>query len=293
MIVGSVAGLAAGMAGGGWINELWGWRTAFLVAGVPGLVLAAVFRLTVDEPARGASGERETEPEPTSSWLEDSRYLLSLPSMRWLIVANSLAVFFAIGKNSWEPTFIRRVYDMGSGAAGTWYFLTSPLPSVAGLLLGGWWCDRWSSRDLRGYLWVQIIGQVATVPFLLAFLLWPQDQRIDLPLGLPPLPVAFLFSIGSSVLASIYSGPMLAAVQALARPRMRASAAALMAVTSTAVGSSLGPVVIGELNMRLQAVHGDEAVRWALAWSTIAMALCVAAIAAALPSIRSDVAKAQ
>ena len=115
--IGAVLGLAAGMAGGGWINEYWGWRAAFAIAGAPGLLLALVFRFTVREPGRGAIEGRDEASERAGGWIEDCRYLVSLPSMRWLLLAHALALFVSIGKNSWEPSFIRRVYEMGSGPA--------------------------------------------------------------------------------------------------------------------------------------------------------------------------------
>jgi len=228
--IGAVLGLAVGMAGGGWLNELWGWRMAFLVAGAPGLLVALIFRLTIREPIRGASEGRDPARERKGSLAEDCRYLLSLPSMRWLLVAHMFALLYTAGKGAWEPTFIRRVYDMGSGAAGTWYFLTTPIPSIFGLWLGGWLCDRWSRSDERAYLWVPILSLLGSLPFMLLFLLWPESDRIDLGDSLPAFPVAFLFSVISSVIGAMHSAPFLSMVQGLAKLRMRASAAALFSV---------------------------------------------------------------
>ena len=289
--VGAVMGLAVGMAGGGWVNELWGWRMAFLLAGIPGLGLALLFRLTIREPVRGAIEGRDSEGKRGGNWLEDSRYLLSLPSMRWLIIAHALALLYTAGKGAWEPTFIRRVYDMGSAAAGTWYFLTTPLPSAFGIFLGGWLCDRWSRRDQRAHLWVPIVSTLGSSPFLVAFVLWPEQQQIELPWNLPPMPVAFLFSIVGSVLGAMHSAPFLAAVQGLARVRMRASAAALFSLTGSGIGSGIGPLVVGELNERLAPLHGDFAVRWALAWITLAFLLTAVTSAVAARSFRSDLAR--
>ena len=289
--VGAVLGLAAGMAGGGWINEFWGWRAAFLVAGVPGLALALVFRLTVREPVRGAIEGRDTGREKGGNWLADSYYLLSLPSMRWLIVAHMLALLYTTGKGAWEPTFIRRVYDMGSAAAGTWYFLTTPLPGALGIFLGGWLCDRWSRRDPRAHLWVPVASILGSVPLLVAFLLWPEDHRIPLPWGLPALPVAFLFSIGGSVLGAMHSAPFLAAVQGLAKLRMRASAAALFSLTGSGIGSGIGPLVIGDMSVRFEALYGAASVRWALAWLTLAFLLAAATSALAARTFPQDVAR--
>jgi MFS family permease len=286
--IGAVLGLAVGMAGGGWVSEIWGWRTAFVAAGVPGLVLALWFRVSVREPRRGASERRVAAGEGGSGWLDDCRYLLSLPSFRWLVVAHAIALFFSIGKNMWEPTFIRRVYDMGSGAAGTWYFLTSPLPSALGIFLGATLSDRWIRHDPRGRIWVPVIGQLACLPFLFAFLVWPEDHRIGLPGGLPALPVAFLWSIAGSILGAMYSAPYLSAVQELAKLRMRATAAAVFSISGSAIGSGLGPLVVGDLNERLAVTYGDQAVRWALVWLLLSLVACAVTTLLAARSFPDD-----
>jgi predicted MFS family arabinose efflux permease len=278
------------MAGGGWLNELWGWRVAFLVAGAPGLLVAVVFRLTIREPVRGASEGRDVAKEPKGSLREDCRYLLSLPSMRWLLVAHMFALLYTAGKGAWEPTFIRRVYDMGSGAAGTWYFLTTPIPSIFGLWFGGWLCDRWSRRDERAYLWVPVLSLLGSLPFMLLFLLWPSDHRVDLPLGLPPFPVAFSFSVVSSVVGAMHSAPFLALVQGLAKLRMRASAAALFSVTGSGIGSGIGPLLVGYMNVELAARFGHEAIRWGLVGLSFGFILASAACFLSARSVRADLA---
>lgn len=289
--IGAVLGLAVGMAGGGWMNEFWGWRTAFLVAGVPGLVMALVFRLTIREPIRGASEGREDHSTKRSSLIEDCRYLLSMPSMRWLLVAQAFSLLYTSGKGAWEPTFIRRVFDMGSGATGTWYLLTTPVPSMLGLFLGGWLCDRWSRRDERAHLWVPIISLMGSLPFMIAFLLWPPTQRIDLPWGLPAFPVAFFFSIVSSIVGAMHSAPFLAAIQSLAKVRMRASAAALVSIFSSGIASGLGPWLIGDLNTRFEATYGNEAIRWGLVWLSSSFVLASIACAISAKRIRADFAR--
>ena len=291
--IGAVLGLAFGMAGGGWVNEIWGWRAAFVIAGLPGLVVAVVFRFSIREPARGAIEGRDASQEAKGTLHEDCRYLLSLPSMRWLLVAHVFALLYSTGKNMWEPTFIRRVFEMGSGEAGTWYFLTTPAPSALGLFLGAWLCDRWSKTDARAHLWVPILGMLSSIPFLLAFLLWPAEHRIALPGDLPAVPVAFLFSIFASVLGAMYSAPFLAAVQGLARLRMRASAAALFSLSGSGLGSALGPLLIGDLNVRLAPLYGDQAIRWALVWITSSLVFAALTSALAARTFRGDLENTQ
>lgn len=291
--VGAVLGLAVGMAGGGWVNELWGWRAAFLVAGAPGLLVAILFRLTVREPARGQSEGRAAEEGERRSLLEDGRYLLSLPAMRWLLVAHAFALLYTSGKGAWEPSFIIRTYDMGTGAAGTWYFLTTPIPSMFGLWLGGWLCDRWAARDERAYLWVPALSLLGSLPFMLLFLLWPEDHRIDLGGGWPLFPVAFAWSVASSILGAMHSAPFLSLVQGLARVRMRASAAAIFSLTGTGVGSAIGPLLVGYLSESFEAVYGEDSLRWGLVWLSVGFIASAATCVLAARSVRGDLSRAR
>jgi len=291
--IGAVLGIAVGMAGGGWLNELFGWRMAFVIAGAPGILMAILFRLTIREPVRGASEGRDVSRETKTTLVEDCRYLLSMPTVRWLLVANLFALLYSTGKTAWEPTFIRRVYEMGSGAAGTWYFLTTPIPSMLGLWLGGWLCDRWIRRDERAYLWVPILSLVGSMPFMLLFLLWPADHRISLGSSLPEMPVAFFFSILSSVIGAMYSAPFLSLVQGLAKLRMRASAAALFSVTGSGIGSGIGPLVVGYLSVSFAATYGNDSVRWGLVWLSTGFLLAAVACFFAARAVRGDLARAR
>lgn len=291
--VGAVLGLAVGMAGGGWVNELWGWRAAFLIAGAPGLLVAVLFRLTVREPARGQSEGGAAEEGERRSLLEDGRYLLSLPAMRWLLVAHAFALLYTSGKGAWEPSFIIRTYDMGTGAAGTWYFLTTPIPSMFGLWLGGWLCDRWAARDERAYLWVPALSLLGSLPFMLLFLLWPEDHRIDLGGGWPLFPVAFAWSVASSILGAMHSAPFLSLVQGLARVRMRASAAAIFSLTGTGVGSAIGPLLVGYLSESFEVVYGEDSLRWGLVWLSVGFVASAATCVLAARSVRGDLSRAR
>ncbi len=246
---------------------------AFVIAGLPGLVFAFIFYFSVREAPQSEKGV---------PWREVRRTMFAMRTYRWVLAAQSMALLASMGRNLWEPTFLRRVYEMGAGEAGTWYFLTSPLPSAFGIYFGGWLVDRLRRRDGRWMMWVPTAGQLLSLPFLLGFLMWPETSRLSMePLEpvlrwLPFLridggfPVALLFSIVGSVFGSFYAAPMLAVTQTLAPVVMRARAAALAGALSAVIGHGLGPTLVGELNERLAPQYGELAIRYSLVVVVIA-----------------------
>ena len=123
-------GIMFGLFAGGWIDEMFGWRAAFFIVGVPGILIAILFRFTVKEPIRGqAEGKVASENQPTI--YETISYLLRKKSFRHLAFAASLAAFVGYGGINWLPSFFQRSYGMPSSDVG-WYLgcllYTSPSP---------------------------------------------------------------------------------------------------------------------------------------------------------------------
>ena len=118
-------GIMFGLFAGGWINEVFGWRLAFFVVGIPGILLAFIFRFTVKEPIRGqAEGKVASEKQP--SIYETVSYLIKKRSFRHLVFAAALAAFVGYGAITWLPSFFQRSYGMQTSDVG-WYL---------GLILG-------------------------------------------------------------------------------------------------------------------------------------------------------------
>ncbi len=277
--IGAVVGMGLGMIVGGYIEQEFGWRFAFLAAGLPGIALALVFRLTIREPERGASeGRRAKDREP---FLPSLRELLRTRTYQFILIANGFSLFAAMGRNLWEPSFLIRSYQLNEFGAGTWYFLTSPVPSMFGIFLGGALADRLARRDERAYMWVPALGQALSVPILVGFLLWPVDDRIAPPgflsgLGVPEIPVAFVLSFIGSIFGSFFTAPFMATIQSVSPLRMRAFAAAVSTLISTLIGLTVGPLLVGVLADQFAQRFGEEALRYSLLVPTIAPVLSAA-----------------
>jgi len=236
---------------GGWVNEFWGWRAVFLVAGAPGLLLAALLRFTVKEPPRGRF-ERQVANSSNESWMTAVRTLLRIPSYRHLIVGASLHSFAFVGSAIWYPTFLTRVHGLSSGEIGTALALASSLPAGLGIFFGGVITDRLARRDIRWLQGFAGVVNLAYVPFALGFLFVP--DRIAAFACLVPAS----FCIGASVPG------MHVATQALAPVHMRSLASALNLLLLSVVGTGLAPFFVGLMNDAMRPSLGFEAVRYTL-----------------------------
>jgi len=283
--VGALCGTGLGMLTGGWINEVWGWRAAFVAVGAPGVVLAAVVGLTLREPPRGGSdGLVHGAPQPAhESALGAALHLLRTPTYAWMLSGVCAAGVVVIGRGAWEPTFLREVYGMGSAHAGLAYFLIGPLPSAIGTVAGAWLVDSLGRRDARWYLWTPALANALTVPLSLAFLLWPETHVVV------SVPVAFAFSVGMSLVSAGAMPAILAMGQSLAPPRMRAFSAALWSMLFTFVGMGLGPFFVGDLSERLRPEYAGQAVRYALAIASVVPLLATGLFAVAARTVARDV----
>ena len=269
-------GSAIGTFAGGWIKEMFDWRTAFFVVGLPGILLAAVVRLTLREPKRparpaGASATRDT----TAAVL---RYMQRLASFRHLSLAAALHAFYGYGAAFFLPVFMIRVHGFSEGELSTWLALIALLAGGLGTFLGGYLCDRLAPRDRRYYVWVPAISTAIGIPFAAALYL-EQDRYVALGYAVP-----------AALLGGMYLGPTFAVSQGLARPHMRALVSAILLFVINLVGLGLGPQVVGVVSDLLKPELGVESVRYALlivvvtgaAWSTLHYALAARTLRADL-----------
>jgi MFS family permease len=245
-------GILFGLLAGGWLEQFWGWRRAFFVVGIPGLVLAVVVRLSVREPARGG-----LDVAPASEAVPDvgavMRSLWSLRSFRHLSLASGLTAFAGYALGAWGPTFLRRVHELPGGEIGTKFGLVLGVGGAIGSVLAGLLADRLGQRDVRWWLRVPAVAALGPQPFVIGFLF----------VGQPDLALVVLFP--GLVLASLYQGPVFATVQALAEVRMRSVASAVLLFVINIIGLALGPQAVGVLNDTLFASRGDAAVAYSLA----------------------------
>jgi len=184
--LGIPVGILFGFLAGGWLNQLFGWRVAFFVVGVPGIILAILVKLSLREPIRGMSeGRADTAPHPTVK--ETLTFLWSKRSFRHLAFGGGLTAFVGYGVVTWVPSFLIRSYGMQTGEVGTYLGLILGIPGGIGIVLGGWMADRYGSRDTRWYLWIVTVALLLGVPFSLGIYLTDSAGMALLFLCIPVL----------------------------------------------------------------------------------------------------------
>ena len=250
-------GIMIGYLAGGWINQYFGWRTAFFVVGLPGLVLALIVRLTLREPPRGHSEGRPTTltTSHSDSFSDVLRFMWQLRSFRHLSLAAALHALYGYGVLAFMPAFMMRVHGMTNTAElGLWLGLIAGVFSGIGTFLGGTLGDRFAAgrKDMRWYMWLPAWATILSIPFSCLFYLWPEGRT------------ALVLSIPSAILGPTYIGPTMAMTQGLAKLSMRATASALLLFILNLIGLGLGPQAVGVLSDLLQPTYGTESIRYAL-----------------------------
>lgn len=252
--VGVNIGILVGFMMGGWLHELYGWRVAFYAVGIPGILLALVFRFTIKEPQRGYSeGKKQstdTTPQPTAK--EVITLLWSKRTFRHLMVASSMVAFSGYGLLNWLPSFLVRSHGLGTGEIGTWLALIAGIGGGIGTFAAGYFADRLGARDGRWYVWISALGFSIQLPLIITMLLIDNSNA------------ALLCFIIPGALGTIYLAPVIAVAHSLVENRMRALASAIVFLIINLIGLGLGPLLVGIVSDLLAPSLGSESLRYSL-----------------------------
>ncbi len=281
-LMGPSLGAVVGLGLGGWIAQTYGWRTAFIVIGAPGVVLGLLLWLTVRAPrpaapprAPGASAEH---------WRTTLRGLLATPAFGLIVAAGTLAAVMGYAIGTWNPSFLIRSHGLSMQHAGLLIGLGGGLTATVGTLLCGALTDRMVARDPGWQLGIPLIACLVSVPLGLAFYLWPVEPVFEL--GGLVVPQAYLFYLAFSFTATWWSVPCFGAISHLFPATRLAQATAIFVMAMTLFGVGLGPIVVGSLSDLFDAALGQEALRYALAASVLLYVPTALCLLAALPRYR-------
>ncbi|HKS27210.1 MAG TPA: MFS transporter [Pyrinomonadaceae bacterium] len=234
-MLGLPVGVALSFAVSGTIARSYGWRPAFYVAGVPGL-LCALAVLFIREPQRGATeahriGGRAREGSPY-------RLVLSIPTMRWLIISGALHNFNMYAIGSFLTPFLMRYHGSDIRSANFISMVVYGLSGAPGLILGGIIGDSVMKRRANGRLLVGSLAILCSVPFLFLALERPGGERLG-----------FMVMMGAGcALMYAYYSTVYSTIQDVIEPSLRGTAMALYFFAMYVLGASLGPYGTGVIS---------------------------------------------
>jgi MFS family permease len=265
-------GSALGYILGAVIAAHYGWRSAFLWVGAPGLLLALGL-LFLREPARGANDPAPAASTPVAA-NGPAIYLQLLHRRDYLlVVAGYVAQTFAMGGFAfWAPTFLHRIHGMDLQSAGTFFGGALVLTGLTATLLGGFSATAWQKRTGTGYAWVMALSAVLAVPAAFASFL------------LPNLAAAKAALVISMFLLFLSTGPVNTLIIETVPVVMRASAMAASIFAIHLFGDLWSAKFVGLLSDRWGSLQ--QAVLWVLPGALVVSAFFWAWLVAQTPRRR-------
>lgn len=235
------------------------WRAPFLIAAVPGLILA-VFLFFIREPQRGAADGMQMSAEPVAKPL---RKVLAIRTFWWLVLAGLAFNFATYACNSFMVPMLQRYYGLGLQNAAMATGVIVGLTGLVGLTVGGWLADkihqRWASGRLLFAAFSMLVASICTG--------WALSVgRIDTAVFVAVFSVGWLFAY--NFYTCVYT-----AIQDVIEPRLRATAMALFFAGLYLLGGGLGPVAVGWLSDRSAhaAMHAAGATEMTEAFKAIGL----------------------
>ncbi len=289
--MGTPLGGLLGLVMGGLVADAYGWRTAFLVAGVPGIFFALLCFFTLKEPRKLIAQHSAKIQASQATFGETLKYLTKKKTF-WLIAFGAaIKAFIGYGHAPFTASFFLRVHGEEVAGLASMFNLQSIgflglalglMGGTAGAIsswVGGQVADKYAKSDLRGYVVVPAFASLLAVPVYIV------------AVSVPSASVALCILVINGLLGSLWYGPVYAIGQSIVPPHMRATTAAILLFTINLIGLGLGPLAVGILSDVMANGFGlgsAQGVRWALMISTLFGVLAFALFWVARKTIREE-----
>lgn len=251
--LGPTVGSLIGMVLGGFIADTLGWRMAFFIVGVPGIILALVVWLVLRDPRRDGSVLRTAQAAPPSDTiLAAFRHIWASRALRLLMGQAALGSITIFGFLIWTTIFFQRSHGLSPGQTGLWFGLTNGGASALGIWLGGIVGDRHRAIAKRHLLTAPALAMILSAPLIIAGFI-VSDWRL-----------ALMFLFPAIAMNWFHLPPFHSAVQGLVPPSARAVTSASVLFLQNLVGLGLGPLALGYLSDLLRPIFGEQSVRMVL-----------------------------
>lgn len=239
---------------GGPVTDAFGWRWAFFIVGLPGLLVALIFKLTVKEPPRGYTDPPGTVRRERAKFSDGLKELASKPSFWTMTAGATIAAFCGYGISSFQSLFINRSFGLSAGEAAILINTPVGLASAVGTLATGWLAEKMVKKHPNAIAWLPGIGLILSVPFYA----WAFTTQ-NLWFCLAGLWIGGAIKYG--YLAAQYT-----IGQGVVSAQVRAVSTAILLFVVNLLGYGLGPLFIGALsdvifNMQVSAAGAAELTR--------------------------------
>ncbi len=239
-------GLSFLFSGVNWA-DVEGWRLVFVIVGLPGILVALIFWLTVREPPRGYSDPKEAVKIDKAGFFEAFREFGQKPTFWTLSLGAAFVAFVGYGLISFQAPFLMRVHGVSVAEAAISY--GAPLAGVAalGTFLGGFLSEKLSPRFPSVAAWLPAVGLLIAIPaYVLAFLS-------------PTLTLAFWMWIIAAIAHYAYLGAQYTVSTAIVSPRSRATTVSVMLLIVSLIGNGIGPLFTGMMSSAFMGAIVKEA----------------------------------
>lgn len=221
-------------------TQVEGWRVAFVVVGVPGLLVSLLVWRTIKEPPRGYTDPAALQGLEKASFREALAVLIKKPAYRHIVFGATLASFIGYGVGQFTTSFLLRTHGLTIQQASLLYGVVLGLMAAIGVFSSGWLADKMSQRYPNALSWLPALGMGLSVPLYAFGFLMP-----NLWLAVPALMIA-------AMIHYFYLGPMYAVSGGVVDSRMRATSVAITLFVVNLLGYGLGPPLIGILSTYLK-----------------------------------------
>ncbi len=241
-------GVPIGLGGGAYIGahlaQWFGWRTAFVVMGAIGIVLAPILKYVVRDTPR--------VPAADAAPLTQAFPIVARKPTFWLMAfASSMSSLCGYGLALWTPSVLIRSFHLDLIQTGNFFASLLLIGGCTGVFMGGWLADKLGRKDRAWYARLPAIAWLITAP------------TFALGLMAPSLWLAWPLLLIPNALNILWLGPVVTAVQHLVPQRMRSTASGSFLFINNLIGLGVGPLLMGRISDGLKSTYGAESLRYA------------------------------
>ena len=220
-----------------------GWRIAFILVGIPGLLVGLIVKLTITEPPRGYTDPSHLQKTERASFSEAIRYLITKPTYVHVVLGATIASFVGYGIGQFSTSFLIRTHNLDLQSATLLYGVILGIMAAIGVFSSGWFADKWAQKYPNALSWLPALGMGLSVP-IYAIGFWLDNLWIATP-----------FLMVAAMIHYYYLGPMYAVAAGVTDSRMRATSVAITLFVVNILGYGLGPPIIGYLSTILKSAQ--------------------------------------